>query len=793
MFHTALASTYRRWRIRSLRAKLLVPVVGLMLVSLAASTLAFVAVTALTRDQLLDQQIDADAQRVTEAMVSRVESAATAAALLAGDPNIIAAVQKDTEDAVGVLNGRAVLVRNRFDLDLIQIYNQEGEARTNLTLASLYRESSLLEYAQTDTTVTQVVDGRPLLLSRVEMPDAMGTVIVGIDLETELHRIVSRYRLSSDLGLRVGSVRVGTRPDLVFAVPAGRVRGQYSQHVALALDEMSVDLLLVRSTGDIERITTTGLMVMIGSTLLTLLLLTGLSVFITRAIARPILQLSTAATTLARGDLGRHVKHVDLACALGIGHEDEIGLLAQSFDGMVEELRSLYGNLEAKVEARTHELATSAEIARAISSRLDLEVVLKETVRLIQKRLGFYHVGIYLVEADTGMMVLRETSTLSFLGQMLKSQGFQILVGSKCPVGIAAATGRPSVVSDVRAEPAHLKPPLLLDTYSAAAMPLLVEDKVIGVLDVQSKHEHAFAPDILKLLSALSDQVAMGVHNAQLYAQQIEMVKHLAGVDRLKTEFLAIISHELRTPLNSIIGFSGILLKGLDGPLTEAQSHDLQIIKDSGEHLLSLIQDILDVSQINAGKVELEYEEIDLQEFVQGMLNAVSAMVAEKPISLQEEIDPDLPPLYADKRRVRQIMLNLLSNAVKFTKEGQIVVQARVVEALNASTEQIEPFLEVRVSDTGIGIPKDKQGDIFKEFVMVDGSSSRCFEGVGLGLPITKKLVELHGGRMWLKSEPGRGSTFAFILPLIPPRDRDIQPRGVIETGKKKEGELSYA
>jgi signal transduction histidine kinase len=490
----------------------------------------------------------------------------------------------------------------------------------------------------------------------------------------------------------------------------------------------------------------------------------GLSVAVTASIARPIQKLSAAAEAIAKGDLSQCVEKADLVGALCIGDEDEIGLLAEGFNRMVAELRGLYAKLESKVEARTHELATSAEIARIVSSSLDLDTILQKTAQLIQRQLGYYYVGVYLVDKDAGVAALQEATGRK--GQQLKALRFRILLSANCPVAIAATARRPSIVHDVRARSAHLKPPLLLDTYSAVAIPMLIGETVIGIIDVQSRKRYAFTSEQVNLLTALANQIAIGVHNAQLYAKQLQTVERLAEADRLKTQFLAIISHELRTPLNSIIGFSNVMIKGFDGPLTETQLADLHIINESGQHLLSLIQDMLDVSQINAGAMSLCFKEFDLRELIQSLLSAMMAMVQEKPVILQEEIDPDLPRICADKKRVRQIMLNLLSNAAKFTEAGQITVQARVVEAMNPPTGQLEPFVEIRVSDTGIGIPAGKQSGIFKEFTVVDGSTTRRYDGAGLGLPITKKLVELHGGRIWVESELGRGSTFTFVLPM---------------------------
>jgi len=774
-----LKSLYHRWRTRSLRAKLLVPIVGLMLISLLGSALAFAAGTALTQDRLLEKQTSDDAQIVADALALRLEDVSTAATLLAGDPNVVTAAQSDTEEALAILNERAVRIRNRFNLDLIQIYDRAGQARANLVLSSLYRESSLIGMLGTDQPVIRAIDGRVLLLSRATMPGHSGTVIVGVDMETELYRIASQYRLASDLGLVYDDVRMSTLEGLSFDVKEGRSGGLYNRRVTLKLGNESLNLLLVRPTKDIEHITAIGLTVMVGSASLTTLLLVGLGVGVTYMIARPIHQLAVAAEAVAQGDMEQRVS---------VGSPDEIGVLATAFNSMVSELRSLYGSLEAKVETRTHELKTSAEIARAVSSSLDLDTILQETVQLIRKRLGFYYVGIYLVKPDSNVVVLHEASGKK--GQALATQRFQVLVGSNCPVGLAAATGQPSIIHDVRARPAHLKPPLLLDTYSAVAVPLLVGETVIGIIDVQSRTRYAFTSEQVSLLIALANQIATGVHNAQLYAQQRQAIKRLAEADRLKTRFLAIISHELRTPLNSIIGFSKILLKGVDGPLTDTQAGDIQIINDAGQHLLSLIQDILDVSQINAGKMYLSFEEVDLGELTKGMLDAAAAMLQEKSVSLVADIDPTLPPVYADRRRLRQIMLNLLSNAAKFTQEGQIGVRARVIEALNPESEQMEPFVEISVSDTGIGIPQDKLGDIFKEFTQVDDSSTRRYEGAGLGLAITKKLVELHGGGIWIKSVVNRGSTFSFMLPLNRPKVADSQTLEPVEAARQ---EVSYA
>jgi signal transduction histidine kinase len=241
----------------------------------------------------------------------------------------------------------------------------------------------------------------------------------------------------------------------------------------------------------------------------------------------------------------------------------------------------------------------------------------------------------------------------------------------------------------------------------------------------------------------------------------------LKEADHLKNEFVATISHELRTPLNSIIGFTKLILNEIDGPLNELQRVDLTAIYTSSQHLLSLVNDVLDFSKIAAGKMELHKEMLDFREIVVGVMSTTLALVGDKNIELVEEIEEGLPTVYADRIRIRQVILNLMSNAVKFTEGGSITLRAKRI------TEEVEldgqrrtmPFILCSITDTGIGIAERDIPIVFEEFRQLDGSSSRQAEGTGLGLPISKRLVEIHGGRLWVESKVGVGSTFSFTLP----------------------------
>jgi signal transduction histidine kinase len=211
------------------------------------------------------------------------------------------------------------------------------------------------------------------------------------------------------------------------------------------------------------------------------------------------------------------------------------------------------------------------------------------------------------------------------------------------------------------------------------------------------------------------------------------------------------------------------MLNGGAGPLTDMQRTDLSAIFTSGQHLLDLVNDILDLSKIEAGKIALKKELLDFHEIAVGIMSTSIALVEDKPIELDEDIAPDLPPIYADRQRVRQIILNLVSNAVKFTEKGHILLQAKPI------TENGKRYILCAVEDTGIGIREEDIPTVFEAFRQVDSSSARRAQGTGLGLPISRRLAEMHGGRMWVESEEGIGSTFYFTLPLVggntPPPD----------------------
>lgn len=427
---------------------------------------------------------------------------------------------------------------------------------------------------------------------------------------------------------------------------------------------------------------------------------------------------------------------------------------------------------EQALQRRNTYLAASAEISRLVTSTLDLNTIFTRTVSLIGDRFGFYFAAIYIIEETGFHASLREAKGEA--GEKMKAQKYTISVGSQSMIGQVADTGEARIANNVILEPLYQPNPLLLDTQSEATIPLRVGERRVGVIDIQSRDLNAFSPDDISVLQSLADQVAIAIDNASSYERSQALIKELQELDQLKSQFLANMSHELRTPLNSIIGFSRVILKGIDGPVTDMQHQDLTAIYNSGQHLLGLINDILDLARIEAGKMELNFEEVKLSDMVNSVLSTAKGLVKEKPIQLVAKVPADMPTVRGDTMRVRQVLINLLSNASKFTDEGSITVEALVQTGPNG-----KPEAQINVIDTGPGITADGQARLFKAFSQVDGSATRKTGGSGLGLSICANLVQLHGGRIGVTSTEGKGSVFWFTLPLF------NQPENQIPEGRK--------
>jgi signal transduction histidine kinase len=419
-----------------------------------------------------------------------------------------------------------------------------------------------------------------------------------------------------------------------------------------------------------------------------------------------------------------------------------------------------------QLQARTDELARSVqelralgEVGQAVSSTLDLELVLNTVVERAVQLAGASGGIIYeLDEATQVFEHVRGAHGLDEdLGEVLRAAPIRLGEGV---AGRAAAQRVPVQVADVLGgtyDVSRVRTVFERHGYrSALGVPMLFEDQVVGVLTVWGRHAEPFAPEVVDLLQTLANQSVLAIQNARLFREIADKSQQLETASRHKSEFLANMSHELRTPLNAVIGFSEVLSEGMFGELNDKQAEYLKDILESGRHLLSLINDILDLSKVEAGRMELELSDFDLPGAIDTALLLMRERAGRKGITLERTVDDGLGSVSADERKVKQVLLNLLSNAVKFTGEGgRVDVRARVREGM----------AEISVTDTGVGIAAEDQLAVFEEFRQV-GASAKRVEGTGLGLALSRKFVELHGGRIWLTSEVGKGSTFTFTLPL---------------------------
>ena len=432
--------------------------------------------------------------------------------------------------------------------------------------------------------------------------------------------------------------------------------------------------------------------------------------------------------------------------------EREIRLMRAAAEQIAAAIERL--TLLEQAERRARDLDIVRRVTTATATILDTDTMLTRVCDLTKEGFDLYHVHIYLLDDDGKRLVLRAGAGAP--GRIMRERGHAIAANSpRSLVARAARTRSAVIVNDVSQVQDFLPNPLLPETRSEMAVPMIVGDRLLGVMDVQSTQTERFQEADIDVKTALGEQVSVAVQNALLYAREVETTAQLRELDRLKSEFLASMSHELRTPLNSILGYAEVLADGIDGELPEEAVIDVGAIHESGQHLLGLINDILDLSKIEAGHMELDLESLPLSEVVEDIARIVPALIREKPVIFVKDVPGALPHLLADRQRLRQILTNLVSNAIKFTDRGSIRVEA----------VQKADQVEITVRDTGTGIAPEHLGLIFEQFRQVDNSSTRRVGGTGLGLPITQRLVRMHGGDIRVESTPDSGSAFIFTIP----------------------------
>jgi signal transduction histidine kinase len=451
--------------------------------------------------------------------------------------------------------------------------------------------------------------------------------------------------------------------------------------------------------------------------------------------------------------------------APGLFTDAQVELLKTFADQAVIAVENV--RLFTELQARTRDLIRSVgelkalgEVSQAVSSTLDLQTVLTTIVGRAVQLSGTGGGVIYEYDEAAQQFQVRATDQIE-PEHFAALRATPIRLGQGA-VGQAAATRMFVQVPDILAEGAlaakHIRPILARSGYrSILAVPLLFEQRVMGGLVVWRREVGPFDPGVVNLLQTFATQSVLAIQNARLFREIEDKSQQLEAASRHKSEFLANMSHELRTPLNAILGFSEVLAERMFGEVNEKQAEYLQDILSSGRHLLSLINDILDLSKVEAGRLELELGRFHLPTALDNALTLVRERASRHGIILTQTVDEAVGHIVADERKVKQILLNLLSNAVKFTPEkGRVDLTATAVEGV----------ITISVSDTGIGIAPEDQAMVFEEFRQVGQDGARKQEGTGLGLTLTKKFVELHGGRIWVQSEVGQGSTFTFTVPV---------------------------
>ncbi len=419
---------------------------------------------------------------------------------------------------------------------------------------------------------------------------------------------------------------------------------------------------------------------------------------------------------------------------------------------LLNELRARTTELAQSVE----ELRALGEVSQTVNSTLDLETVLSAIVTKAVQLSGTDAGAIYDYDEFRGEFSLRSTYGMDD-GLIATIRERCIRIGD-AGIGQAALKRAPFQIADVRSEPASE----VLDVVVRAGyralliIPLLGADQIVGALVVRRKAPGEFSKNTVNLLQTFAAQSVLAIQNARLFSEIGEKSRQLEIASQHKSQFLANMSHELRTPLNAVLGYTELILDGIYGAMPERANGVLQRVQANGKHLLGLINDVLDLSKIEAGQLTLSLTDYSIKGVVHSVFSAVEPLATAKQLALKIEVPPNLPTAHGDERRLAQVLLNLVGNAIKFTDAGEIAIKA---SASNGS-------YTLSVRDTGPGISETDRGKIFEEFQQADSSATKKKGGTGLGLSISKRIVEMHGGRIWVESNLGEGSVFSFTVPV---------------------------
>src|SRR5579859_7725891 len=412
------------------------------------------------------------------------------------------------------------------------------------------------------------------------------------------------------------------------------------------------------------------------------------------------------------------------------------------------------GRFVLRESHRNSTVTTLLENSRVINSSLDLPVVLDQILSQLSAMLPYDGASIMLLDdkaEEPAVSIAAKRGTLEIEG------GQETFALKDVPIAAAVVqSAKPLVLNNTHRDTRWI----VQNTGDSGVeawlgVPLTQRDRVLGILCIGSSQLNRFDSEDVELANAFANQATVAIQNARVTTELQKAKDAAEQANQVKSTFLANMSHELRTPLNAILNFTAFISDGLMGPVNDEQAESLQKVINSARHLLNLINDVLDITKIEVGMMELFIEDVDLKINLKSVLSVTKGLTKDKPIQLITEIDNNLPIIQGDRRRIQQVFLNLISNAVKFTQQGSITVRAY------AQNEEVH----VSVTDTGIGIAPDKQHLVFESFRQINSGLSET-PGTGLGMPISKHFVEAHGGQLWFESEVGVGTTFHVVLPI---------------------------
>jgi signal transduction histidine kinase/DNA-binding response OmpR family regulator/HAMP domain-containing protein len=748
----------------SLRLKLLLPVIGGAVLLIAIIGFIFISTynDFVWRNRVeAGQRVDA----VRNGFLDKLQQANNIAQLIAKIPDLGDAIDARDQGVVAQI----VEPFTRFtDLNFLTVYNRDlevfarGDAPVKFGSADELRPWLVTLVGQPSdqihTAAALPYEGRPLLLAAEPIRtvnERFGGIAVagfviddrflaGIKQRTGADIIVAydgRPIVATVDSRRLHAMGMSIRP--VEFDPSTEGAGRLA--LSVALDEAPQRAVFWRRLATVIAILAMTSIVVVGGALLLTLRLVG-----------PIEALRAGAARIGSGDL---------ASRISIRTGDELEALADQFNQMADQLQTSYADLEKKVELRTRELAQSVEelralgeVSQAVNSTLDLETVLNTIVAKATQLSGTEAGAIYVHDDTKNEFALRATYGMSeaFVAELAR-QGVGF---GESAVAQAVMQRAPVQVADLRqAKQTALQEVILRAGYRALlVIPLLSRDKVIGAFVVRRIAPGSFPAPIIDLLQTFAAQSVLAIQNARLFQEIEEKGRQLELTSQHKSQFLANMSHELRTPLNAIIGLTEIMVNNAPRFGTEKAAEPLHRVHRAGTHLLGLINQVLDLTKIEAGKLEFSPETVNLAPLLEDIIGTARQLAEQNKNRLILEIQENLGQLTVDPMRLRQILLNLLSNACKFTKQGEIKLRVKkIVDARN--------WIEIAVADTGIGMTPEQQSKLFKEFTQVDSSTVRQYGGTGLGLAIARKLARMMGGDVTVASEPGKGSVFTVRLP----------------------------